>query len=212
MRVACVDQHSPEWLQARTGKITASRIVDVLDFGAKGKESAKRKNYRGEIVAERVSGSAEEHHVSAPMMWGTEMEPHARAYYGLEMACEVDEVGLVLHPFFDFAGGSPDGLVDDDGGVEIKCPKTTTHIEWMTAGVIPEKHVPQCLWNMVVTERKWWDFVSFDPRMPRGLRFFTQRMYRDSAAVAAVEAQVIKFNAEAEDAVSKIMSMKASAA
>jgi dihydrofolate reductase len=116
----------------------------------------------------------------------------------------VDTVGFVLHPTFDYAGSSPDGLVGDDGGLELKCPKTTTHIKWLMAGEVPEEHQAQCLWNMACCGRAWWDFMSFDPRLPDGMKIFIVRMDRDDARIAAIEAEVAKFNDEIEAAIKQL--------
>lgn len=198
MRVIDCEQGSAQWLDARRGKITASRIADVLDTLKKGGEGASRRNYRIELLAERLSGRSEDHYVSPEMAWGTEYEAIARASYEVERDAMVDQLGFVLHPTLDYAGSSPDGLVGADGGVEIKCAKTTTHIKWMLAGGVPEEHQAQCLWNMLCCERQWWDFISYDPRLPDGLKMFIVRMNRDGARIAQIEDAVIQFNGELE--------------
>lgn len=206
MRILDCKQNTAEWLEIRCGKITASRIADVLATLKKGGEGADRKNYRIEVLAERISGRIEDHYVSAEMAWGSEFEPIARSAYEIATGEIVDTVGFVLHPTFDFAGGSPDGLVGEDGGIELKCPKTTTHIKWMTAGGVPEEHQAQCLWNMACAERDWWDFISFDPRMPDGLKVYIERMERDEARIRLIEAEVVRFNDEIEAAADKLRS------
>jgi len=204
MRTVKCLQGTAEWLEIRCGKITASRIADVLATLKKGGEGADRKNYRIELLAERLSGRIEDHYVSSEMAWGTEFEPIARSAYEIATGEIVDTVGFVLHPTFDFAGGSPDGLVGEYGGIELKCPKTTTHIKWMTAGGVPEEHQAQCLWNMVCAERDWWDFISFDPRMPDGLKVYIERMERDEARIKLIEEEVSRFNDEIEAAADKL--------
>ena len=204
MRIIKCVQGSAEWLDIRRGKITASRIADVLAVLKKGGEGAARRNYRIEQIAERLSGRSEDHYVSPEMEWGTEFEPIARSAYEIATESMVDTVGFVLHPTFDFAGSSPDGLVGDDGGLELKCPKTTTHIKWLMDGGVPEEHQAQCLWNMICCERQWWDFMSYDPRMPEGRKIFIVRMNRDEARIAEIEAEVSKFNDEVEAAIAKL--------
>lgn len=204
MRVIKCQQGSAEWLDVRRGKITASRIADVMDRLKKGGEGASRRNYRTELLAERLSGWSEDHYVSPEMEWGNEYEKHARAAYEIANDVMVDRVGFVLHPVFDFAGSSPDGLVDTDGYVEFKCPKTTTHLKWMQAGVVPEEHQDQCLFNMRCEERSWADFVSYDPRLPDGLKIFIARMERDDKRIAEIESEVIQFNEEVEFAVAQL--------
>lgn len=198
MRVIDCEQGSAQWLDARRGKITASRIAEVMDFLKKGGEGASRRNYRTELLAERLSGRGEDHYVSAEMEWGTEFEPHARAAYEIANDVMVNQIGFVLHPEFDFAGSSPDGLVGADGYVEFKCPKTTTHLKWMQAGIVPKEHQDQCLFNMRCEERAWADFVSYDPRLPDGLRIFVVRMERDDERIARIDEEVARFNEEVE--------------
>lgn len=201
MRVVNCEQGSAEWLQIRVGKITASRIADVIAQRKRGDgELACRANYRLELIGERLSGQVAEHYVSGPMEHGTEWEPMARTAYEMEYDVEVDAVGFVLHPAMDFTGASPDGLVGTDGGIEIKCPQRETHIDWLLADQVPEEHLPQMMWNMVCCERQWWDFVSYDPSLPDGLRLFVKRMYRDEMVVRLAEEQVARFNAEVDAA------------
>jgi YqaJ-like viral recombinase domain len=108
----------------------------------------------------------------------------------------VDQAGFVFHPRLDFSGASPDGLIGQDGGLELKCPKTTTHLAYMTAGTVPEDHQYQMLWNMACADREWWDFASFDPRLPEKLRLFVVRMPRDEARIGEIEREVLKLNSE----------------
>lgn len=204
MRTIDCIQGSAEWLAARCGKITASRMADVLSVLKKGGEGADRRNYRIELIAERLSGRYEDHYVSPEMAWGSEFEEMARAAYEIQTGTMADTAGFVLHPCFDFAGASPDALIGDDGGLEIKCPKTTTHIRWMMAGTVPEEHQPQMLWNMACCERAWWDFVSFDPRLPEGLKTFIVRLPRDEARIAEMECEVERFNEEVEAAIAAL--------
>ncbi len=198
MRVIDCDQGSAQWLEARRGKITASRIADVLSVLKRGGESSERRNYRVELIAERLSGRAEDHYTSPEMVWGTEYEAFARTEYEMATGVMVDTVGFILHPTIDYAGASPDGLIGADGGLEIKCPKTTTHIKWILAGGLPEEHEAQCLWNMACAGRSWWDFASYDPRLPDGLKLFTVRMHRHDSRIALIEEEVCRFNAEVD--------------
>ena len=205
MRLVDCIQGSAQWLDARRGNITASRIVDVLDQLKKGGEGASRRNYRIELVAERLTGRSEDHYTSPEMVWGQEFEAAARSAYEIERGEMVDTVGFVLHPTFDFAGASPDGLIADDGGLEIKCPKTTTHLKWMLAGDVPAEHQPQMIWNMVCTKRAWWDFASYDPRSPDGLKLFTCRLEMDAERAALIEAAVKVFHEEVEQTTTELL-------
>jgi putative phage-type endonuclease len=195
-----IQQQTDAWLKARSGLITASRMCDVMARRKRGEgEMACRKAYRMELVSERLSGRAEDHYVSPEMEHGTDTEPFARAAYEVTEGVMVDIVGLVLHPAIDFSAASPDGVIDEDGCVEFKCPKTATHLEWKLAGVVPEEHVDQCMWVMACCERQWCDFISYDPRLPQGLRFFLKRLPRDEKRIAEMEYEVIQFNYEIEE-------------
>jgi putative phage-type endonuclease len=205
MRIIDCEQGSAQWLEARRGKITASRIGDVLDRLKKGGEGAFRRNYRIGLLAERLSGRTEEHYVSPEMVWGKELEDEARAAYEIEAGNMVEQVGFVLHPTFDYAGASPDGLIGNDGGLEIKCPKTSTHIKWMLEGGVPEEHQAQCLWNMLCCDRAWWYFASYDPRLPDGLKLSVVRMERDDKRIAEIEAEVTQFNCEVNEVMNQLM-------
>lgn len=199
-----VAQGSAEWLQMRIGKITASRMGDVLATLKRGGEAAARRDYRLDLIAERLTGRSENHYVSPEMEWGTEMEPIARAAYEIGCNAMIEEVGFIHHPNMPFSGGSPDGLVDDDGLIEIKCGKTTTHLRWMSAGVVPAEHRAQMMWNLACTGRKYAEFVSFDPRLPDGAKIFIVRMGRDEKVIGEMEYEVEKFNAEIESEISRL--------
>lgn len=199
MRSVNVLQGTAAWLEARVGLITASRMCDVMATPKRGTaELACKRDYRMELLCERLTGRAAEHYVSREMDFGSENEPFARAAYEVVADVLVDEVGLVLHPVMDFSGASPDGLVGEDGAIEIKAPKTATHLNWRLADVVPEEHIDQCMWVMACCEREWIDFVSFDPRLPQGLRFFVKRLERDEKRIAAMEYNVMAFNAEVD--------------
>lgn len=193
MRVIDFPQGTEEWKKARAGLVTASRIADVT-AKIKAGEAAARRDYRAQIVAEILTGTPQDDaYVNAEMQWGLDQEPYARACY--EVACNalVDQVGLVIHPKIDRAAASPDGLVDEDGLVEIKCPKTATHIQYRMDGAVPQKYHPQMLWQMACTGRKWCDFVSYDPRLPENLRLFKARLERDDMRIMELEREVMDF-------------------
>jgi putative phage-type endonuclease len=192
-----MEQGTGEWLMARVGKVTASRINDVLATVKTG-ESASRRNYRAELVVQRISGLPSPSYSNAAMQWGTDNEPLARLAYSLHTGLEVEEVGLIDHDTVLRSGASPDGLVGADGMVEIKCPNTATHIAWAIAGEVPAEHVNQMQWQMACTGRQWCDFVSFDPRMPEGQQLFIRCLQQDQALIDKIEAEVVKFDAEVE--------------
>ncbi len=185
-------QGSPEWHALRLGKVTASRIADVCTRTKTG-FGAGRKNYMAELVAERLSGARTEGFTNAAMQWGTDQEPEARIAYEFYRDATVEQVGFVMHPTIGDTGASPDGLIGDDGLVEIKCPNTATHIDTLLGGSAPEKYFLQMQWQMACTGRKWCDFASYDPRLPESMRLFVDRVERDDAAIEAIEKDVIDF-------------------
>lgn len=193
-------QGTAEWLAERAGHVTASRIADVMAKIKTG-ESATRANYRAELVAQRLTGQIGESFTNAAMQWGTDMEPFARSAYECLHNTMVKEVVFIRHPSIEWAGASPDGLIDSDGLIEIKCPNTATHIDYLLKGVVPAKYQPQMLWQMACTGRKWCDFASYDPRMPSELQLFVVRFSRDEAKIKEAEAEVIAFLDEVDGTV-----------
>lgn len=189
------DQGTDAWLMERCGKVTASRISDVMAKTKTG-YSASRSNYMGQLAAERLTGVPRQSFTSAAMQWGTETEPQARAMYELETGNTVVETGFHDHPAIEGTGASPDGLVFDDGLVEIKCPNTDTHIETLRGGKIDRKYLLQMHWQMICTGRQWCDFVSFDPRMPMEMQLHVQRVEKDAELCEEITAEVTKFLSE----------------
>lgn len=191
-------QRTEQWHKDRAGKFTGSRFVDVIATNKKTGEPLKA--YRDlvwQVAVERLTGQALEGPTGIALQWGTEVEPFARESYELETGNSVEEVGFMEHPNFEFAGCSPDGLIGVDGGLEMKCPKSKiVHAERFITGV-PDEYVPQIQGCMWVTDRAWWDFVSFDPRMPESHRILIIRVNRDSAFIDRLEKAVIKANDEA---------------
>jgi putative phage-type endonuclease len=196
-------QGSPAWFAARLGKVTASRVADLTATTKTG-WGASRKNYAAELVAERLTGVSAIGFSNAAMQWGTETEPQARDAYGFFHDADVSQVGFVPHPVIQMAGASPDGLVGEDGMVEIKCPNTSTHIDTLLGAEIPSKYFTQMQFQMACTGRQWCDFVSFDPRMPENLRLFTKRVPRDPDVIDALESAVRVFLAEIDATVAAL--------
>lgn len=196
-------QGSPEWLAARAGSLGASQIADAI---AKTKTGwgASRANIKARLVAERLTGEPLDSFTNAAMQWGTDQEPNARIAYAFLEGHQVTECGLYLHPSIKGTHASPDGLVGDDGLVEIKCPNTATHIETLKGRVIPGKYQTQMLWQMACTGREWCDFVSFDPRMPEEMQLFVKRLERDDARIAELESLVADFLAEVDADVAEL--------
>jgi putative phage-type endonuclease len=198
-----MEQRSTEWFAARLGKVTASRVADVIAKTKTG-YSTSRENYMAQLVCERMTGTQGESYSNAAMQWGTDQEPLARAAYEAAKDVLVDEVGFIVHPTIIAAGASPDGLVGDDGLIEIKCPNTATHIDTLLSKKVPSKYNTQMQWQMVCTGRKWCDFVSFDPRMPEGLQLFIQRVDFDEQYVKMLEAEITEFLGELETKIERL--------
>jgi putative phage-type endonuclease len=199
-----MEQRTPEWHAARLGKVTASRVADVVAKTKTG-YSTSRMNYMAELICERLTGTQGAFYSNAAMQWGTEKEPEARAAYEGAVGALVVEVGFVPHNTISMAGASPDGLVGDGGLVEIKCPNTATHIDTLLSGFVPNKYINQMQWQMACTGRQWCDFVSFDPRMPEGMQIWIKRVDRDNVLIAELEKEVISFLSELEN---KIVQLK----
>lgn len=200
MREIICDQGSTEWLKSRVGKITASRMVDAMQRLKNGEEGAARRNYRIELITERITGMANEHYVSRDMERGTELEPYARSAYEVAKDVLVDRAGFVLHPTIDYIGASPDGLVLKDGGMEIKAPRDTTHVRWIKEGIVPMEHRPQMYTNMLCCERDWWDFCSFSPYF----KPFILRLPRDEVEIRKIEEESARIEEEVEFGVKEL--------
>jgi putative phage-type endonuclease len=190
-----VKQGSDAWKQMRAGKVTASRIADVIAKTKTG-YSASRANYMTELVIQRF-GVINDSFTSDAMQWGTETEPLARIEYENRNLVSVDQVDFVENKYIKMSGASPDGIVGD-GLIEIKCPNSKTHFEYLLAGEVPEKYKPQMAWQMCCTNARWCDFVSYDPRVPEGLQYFQIRYERDDEYIAMLEDEVMKFLAEVD--------------
>jgi len=199
-------QGTAEWHALRVGKVTASRVADVI---AKTKTGwgASRANYLAELIAERLTGEPAASFTNAAMQWGTEKEPEARAAYEFRTDVEVALVGFVDHPGIAMSGASPDGLVGDNGLIELKCPNTATHIETLLGDEIPGKYITQMQWQMACTGRLWCDFASYDPRLPESMRLFIKRVERDDARIAELQTLVAAFLAELDGKVAALRSL-----
>lgn len=196
-------QGSPEWHAARVGKITASRVVDVM-ARTKAGWGASRANYAAELIAERLTGNAAASFTNDAMRWGTDQEPYAREAYARKFGVDVFEIGFVDHPEVAMSGASPDGLIGDDGLVEIKCPNTATHLDTLLSGSVPGKYITQMQWQMACTGRDWCDFASFDPRLPLNMQLFVQRVPRDVGLILDLETEVSAFHDEIEAKLSEL--------
>ena len=204
MKTIDFPQGSPEWLASRAGRVTASRINDVMAKIKTG-EAAARRDYKFEIVTEILTDAPTPSiFQNDAMKWGNEQEPFARAAYEVYAGVLVDQVGLVLHPTIERGAASPDGLVNTLSLVEIKCPKTSTHIAYMMDGGVPKQYQNQMLWQMCCCERKSCDFVSFDPRLPEDLQLFVAPFSIDTNRVEEIENEVRQFLMEVDEIVNRL--------
>lgn len=201
-------QRDDDWFRVRAGKVTASRIADVLARIKSGAPAATRTAYMAQLAAERLTGTATESYTSPAMQWGIDNEAAAVARYEAENMVTVTAVDFVLHPTISFAGASPDGLVGDDGLCEIKCPHTHTHIATMLSGKIDSKYTKQMQWQMACTGRSWCDYVSFDPRLPLPLDYWCKRVERDDAVIADMQDQVQVFLDELQQQVDQLNALR----
>jgi len=202
-----IEQGTDAWKALRCGKITASRVADVIAKTKTG-YSASRENYMAQLVCERMTNSVAESFSNAAMAHGTEMEPIARAEYETKFDVMVDQVAFVNHPTIPMTGASPDGLIGTDGLIEIKAPQTNTHIETLLSQTVPGKYITQMQWQMASTGRQWCDFVSFDNRLPDGLQLFVKRVPRDAAYIQMLEEEVKKFLVELDGKIMKLNELK----
>lgn len=198
-----MEQRSDAWFSERAGKVTASKVADVMAKTKTG-YSASRANYMAQLITERLTGLPADSFQNAAMQWGIETEPQARAMYSLETGLDVEEVGFVHHPKIAMTGASPDGLVGGAGLVEIKCPNSATHITTLRGGGIDRKYMLQMHWQMACAGREWCDFVSFDPRLPDEMQIHIERVERDAALVDEMENEIVKFLGELDEAIADL--------
>jgi putative phage-type endonuclease len=188
-----MQQGSEEWKQARCGRVTASRVHDIVAVTRSGGFTAGRKNYLADLVIERLTGAPAPSYQSAAMEYGIATEPEARFAYALDQGVEIEEVGFIPHPTIAMAGCSPDGLVGDRGLIEIKCPNTATMIEVLLGGKVDPAYASQAMFQMACTGRQWCDLVTYDKRLPPGMQMHIFRVMRDDNAIAKLEQDVTQF-------------------
>ena len=199
------EQRTDEWYAARLGKVTASRVADVMAKTKSG-YSTSRANYMAQLVAERLTGTKTDGFVNAAMQWGIDHEDQAVTAYEFFRDETAETVGFVDHPDIAMSGASPDRLIGTAGLVEIKCPITATHIATLRSGKGDSKYVKQMQWQMDCTERDWCDFVSFDPRMPAAMQMFVTRIERDQKLIEDIRAEVTGFLSELDALVGELQS------
>lgn len=191
-------QGTGAWLAKRCGKLTASRMAEAMATRKDGKPAADRVNLLKELLAERMTGDAVPHYVSPEMTHGITNEPFAKSEYE-ELTGEIlRPCGFVEHPAIPEFGATCDALRGHDTVVEFKCPKTTTHLDWVMGGVVPDQHRPQILAQLACNQRQHAVFVSFDPRIAGPRRLFIREWTPEPEEIAAVEAAARDFLAELE--------------
>jgi len=202
--LANIPQGSPEWKALRCGRVTASKVADIVAKTKSG-PSASRASYKADLVLERMTGVPREIFQTSAMLWGVENEAAACDAYAEQNLCGLTQIGFVEHPTIPMAGASPDRLVGSDGLVEAKCPQPPAHLETLLSRTVPAKYVTQIMWQFAcMPERKWCDYISYHPAFPEPMRLFVQRIERDDALIAELEAEVSKFLAEVDETVSKL--------
>jgi putative phage-type endonuclease len=210
-RIIKCAQGTPEWHAARCGKVTASKVADIMRQGKGGAPSAMRETYMGVLIAERLSGVQEEGgYTSGPMEHGKEHEEAAAKLYGFINDAEIEAIGMVVHPTIPMAAASTDRLIKvngvAEGLLEIKCPNTSTHLNFLKGGPIKPDYIAQMQWGMacVGPECKWADFVSFDPRLPPKMRLKQRRVMRESTKILDMEIAVRAFIKEIDEAIAEL--------
>jgi len=202
-----MEQRSAEWFSARLGKVTASKIDDIMAKTKSG-ESQYTKRYKLQLVTERLTNKVVPLFMNAAMAHGVEYEDEARVEYANKMKLLIDtdvrEVGFIDHPSIHMSGASPDGLVGKDGLIEIKCPQPITHTETLVSSEIARKYIHQMQWQMACTGKKWCDFVSYQPSFPEDCKLFIKRVERDDDLIGHLEVAVSKFLSEVDDKIKSI--------
>ena len=187
-----MEQGTPEWHQIRLGKVTASRVKDVIAKTKTG-YGAGRANYMAQLLCERLTGQPTQGFNNDAMRHGTETEPLARVAWELKNNIEVEQIAFMDHPYISMAGASPDGLIKDNGLIEIKCPNTATHLDTLLTKKVNSDYITQMQWQMACTGRTYCEFVSFDNRLPEHLQLFTKTIARDEEYIKTLESEVILF-------------------
>lgn len=199
-----IEQRTPEWYAARAGRITASRFQDVIAIKRDGSPTIQRERYMRELAFERLSGKAKHVVEGKALTWGTEVEEFARSALEIETGLVVTEAEFLVHPKYDFIGGSCDGLIGTDGIIEIKSPyDEQVHIQTWLEGM-PKDHQAQVQGNLFVTGRKYAIYISYDPRACEKLRLYHQRIERDDGFIANLEAALLQFEAELQQMVAEL--------
>lgn len=206
MNMLDVEQNTEEWRMARVGSLGASRLHEAIARTKSG-YGASRMNLMAELICERLTGQPAEKFITQAMQHGTDTEPEARNAYCFYSGNAVDQIGLIRHPTIEGSHASPDGLIGEDGGLEVKCPQPAAHLETLLGQEIPAKYLTQMMWLMACSGRKWVDFVSYSPSLPESMRIFVKRLHRDDRRIAELETEVALFLQELAAKLSQLDSL-----
>jgi len=201
-------QGTSEWLQARCGSVGASSVVDVMSKGKDGKESTGYANLRAKLVAERLTGCVIEGYTNAYMERGNADEGNAREVYEFVTGNDVVQVGLIRHPTIPFFHASPDGLINDNGMLELKRKIPALHIDYLLKNRVPPEYVKQMTAQLACSGREYVEFASYCPELSEEYQLFTIKMYRDEEAIKAMESAVIEFNITVDAMIAKLKELR----
>ena len=204
-------QGTDEWRQARCGSVGASDAPRVVRRTKSG-YSADRDSLMAAKVLERLTGVPVEIPKTFAMLQGTAREPEARLLYSMVRGVEVEEAGLVTHPFVKGSHASPDGYVSGTGLIEIKCPLPAAHLDTLLTETINNDHLVQMAWQMGCTGRHWCDFVSFNPDFPPAMQLWIKRVERNPGFIGELEREITQFVRELEQKVERLSRRYAMAA
>ncbi|WP_273721792.1 lambda exonuclease family protein [Bartonella sp. ML71XJBT] len=202
-----MQQRTAEWFQARLGKVTASNIYNILSKTAKGLPTSKYEDYKIKLMTERLTGEISQSYITPAMQWGIEHEEEALKEYAFIYDTQITQCGFIQHPTIQMAGASPDGLIDKDGLIEIKCPQSSNHLRFFMDNEIKPEYLAQMQFQMACTGRKWCDFISYDPRFTRDashLRMKIKRIHRDDKQIEQINQAVESFLTEIEQEIQRI--------
>ncbi|UNE54435.1 lambda exonuclease family protein [Bartonella machadoae] len=207
-----MEQRTAEWFQARLGKVTASNVYNILSKTAKGLPTSKYEDYKIKLMTERLTGEISQSYITPSMQWGIEHEEDALKEYEFIYDADVIKCGFIPHPTIEMAGASPDGLIGEDGLVEVKCPQSTTHLRFFMYDEIKPEYIAQMQFQMACTGRKWCHFISYNPQFvgrSTGLRMKVKRIHRDDEQIEQLTKAVEVFLAEIEQDMEQILTKAA---
>ncbi|WP_273757195.1 lambda exonuclease family protein [Bartonella sp. MM73XJBT] len=202
-----MQQRTAEWFQARLGKVTASNIYNILSKTAKGTPTSKYEDYKIKLMTERLTGEISQSYITPAMQWGIEHEEEALKEYAFIYDTQITQCGFIQHPTIQMAGASPDGLIDKDGLIEIKCPQSSNHLRFFMDNEIKPEYLAQMQFQMACTGRKWCDFISYDPRFTGNSSLFRmkiKRIHRDDKQIEQINQAVESFLTEIEQEIQRI--------